>query len=205
MQTNPSGQTPASCGLDAAPGPRSHHFLAWRRCRGRLSGGESYRRFISSRLKCRPGVTYFRRFISRSKSCASAAWRVNCHSHSRNAALRVMLRDLATNRARSISRSGALRVIFFIRRQSQTQTLEHPSPPLWRIAPRCLYNQPHAGVAELADAPDSKSGGRKAVWVRFPPPAPFSARTSKEAARPPKKSTPQTRAGAQSAAGTRSP
>ena len=32
-----------------------------------------------------------------------------------------------------------------------------------------------AGVAELADAPDSKSGGRKAVWVRFPPPAPPSA------------------------------
>ena len=29
-----------------------------------------------------------------------------------------------------------------------------------------------AGVAELADAPDSKSGGRKAVWVRPPPPAP---------------------------------
>jgi predicted ABC-type ATPase len=33
--------------------------------------------------------------------------------------------------------------------------------------------QDQAGVAELADAPDSKSGGRKAVWVRFPPPAPF--------------------------------
>ena len=30
-----------------------------------------------------------------------------------------------------------------------------------------------ARVAELADAPDSKSGGRKAVWVRFPPRAPF--------------------------------
>ena len=28
-----------------------------------------------------------------------------------------------------------------------------------------------AGVAELADAPDSKSGSRKRVWVRFPPPA----------------------------------
>ena len=28
-----------------------------------------------------------------------------------------------------------------------------------------------AEVAELADAPDSKSGGRKAVWVRFPPSA----------------------------------
>ena len=29
-----------------------------------------------------------------------------------------------------------------------------------------------AGVAELVDAPDSKSGYRKVVWVRFPPPAP---------------------------------
>jgi hypothetical protein len=28
-----------------------------------------------------------------------------------------------------------------------------------------------AGVAELADALDSKSSGRKAVWVRPPPPA----------------------------------
>src|SRR5215217_3691833 len=28
-----------------------------------------------------------------------------------------------------------------------------------------------AGVAELVDAPDSKSGGRKVVWVRVPPPA----------------------------------
>ena len=30
---------------------------------------------------------------------------------------------------------------------------------------------PNAGVAELADALDSKSSGRKAVWVRAPPPA----------------------------------
>lgn len=29
-----------------------------------------------------------------------------------------------------------------------------------------------AGVAELADALDSKSGTRKGVWVRPPPPAP---------------------------------
>ena len=28
-----------------------------------------------------------------------------------------------------------------------------------------------AGVAEMADALDSKSSGRKAVWVRAPPPA----------------------------------
>jgi hypothetical protein len=34
------------------------------------------------------------------------------------------------------------------------------------------FPAPNAGVAELADAPDSKSGGRKAVWVRPPPPAP---------------------------------
>ena len=33
---------------------------------------------------------------------------------------------------------------------------------------------PLAGVAELADALDSKSSDRKIVWVRSPPPA-FSA------------------------------
>src|SRR5688572_15745597 len=31
---------------------------------------------------------------------------------------------------------------------------------------------PLAGVVKLADAPDSKSGDRKVVGVRFPPPAP---------------------------------
>ena len=30
-----------------------------------------------------------------------------------------------------------------------------------------------AGVVELADAPDSKSGEGNLVWVRFPPPACF--------------------------------
>ena len=30
-----------------------------------------------------------------------------------------------------------------------------------------------AGVMELVDVPDSKSGERKLVWVRFPPPAEF--------------------------------
>jgi hypothetical protein len=34
-----------------------------------------------------------------------------------------------------------------------------------------IFNR-QPGVAELADAPDSKSGGRKAVWVRPPPPGP---------------------------------
>jgi hypothetical protein len=33
-----------------------------------------------------------------------------------------------------------------------------------------------AGVVKLADAPDSKSGDRKVVWVRFPPPAPIFPR-----------------------------
>ena len=31
--------------------------------------------------------------------------------------------------------------------------------------------QDHAGVAELADAPDSKSGGLRPLGVRVPPPA----------------------------------
>ena len=30
-----------------------------------------------------------------------------------------------------------------------------------------------AGVVELADAPDSKSGGGNSVWVQLPPPAPI--------------------------------
>ena len=38
-----------------------------------------------------------------------------------------------------------------------------------RAANALIYLQ--AGVAELADAPDSKSGARKSVWVRVPPPA----------------------------------
>ena len=38
-----------------------------------------------------------------------------------------------------------------------------------RIAP--YHRQCEAEVAELADAPDSKSGGLRAVWVRFPPSA----------------------------------
>src|SRR5262245_26216124 len=37
----------------------------------------------------------------------------------------------------------------------------------------CPYTpRPRAGVAELVDAPDSKSGSGDRVWVRFPPPAP---------------------------------
>ena len=31
-----------------------------------------------------------------------------------------------------------------------------------------------AGVAELADAPDSKSGDSDIVWVRAPPPVPIN-------------------------------
>ena len=40
---------------------------------------------------------------------------------------------------------------------------------------KCVYifENISADVAELADALDSKSGGRKAVWVRPPPSAPF--------------------------------
>src|SRR5580693_6627338 len=36
-----------------------------------------------------------------------------------------------------------------------------------------LFLNCRPGVAELADAPDSKSGGRKAVWLKPPPPGPL--------------------------------
>src|SRR5712664_1953104 len=42
---------------------------------------------------------------------------------------------------------------------------------------RAVYHARQAEVAELADAPDSKSGARKGVWVRFPPSALFARRT----------------------------
>ncbi len=41
------------------------------------------------------------------------------------------------------------------------------------ILPISLSDIFHAGVAELADALDSKSGIRKCVWVRAPPPVEF--------------------------------
>src|SRR5437773_9422754 len=34
------------------------------------------------------------------------------------------------------------------------------------------YHEERAEVAELVDAPDSKSGSLRGVWVRFPPSAP---------------------------------
>src|SRR5690606_1029665 len=44
-------------------------------------------------------------------------------------------------------------------------------------APRILARRMRlAGVAELVDAPDSKSGSGDRVWVRFPPPAPGGLR-----------------------------
>src|SRR5215211_569745 len=52
---------------------------------------------------------------------------------------------------------------------SVVKRARHPE----RIMPHGIIAplQGHAGVAELVDAPDSKSGGLRAVWVRVPPPA----------------------------------
>ena len=46
------------------------------------------------------------------------------------------------------------------------------------MARRFMDNAPRlAGVVELVDAPDSKSGARNGVRVRVPPPAPLSKRS----------------------------
>ena len=53
---------------------------------------------------------------------------------------------------------------------------------LWQITldfiKKMLYNdrQNFAGMMELADVPDSKSGPGNRVWVRLPPPAPTKTR-----------------------------
>ena len=43
---------------------------------------------------------------------------------------------------------------------------------LHRLSAVCYSLSARAGVAKQADAPDSKSGSRKGVGVRFPSPAP---------------------------------
>src|SRR5207248_8499464 len=55
----------------------------------------------------------------------------------------------------------------------QTQIWLGKSSGLTEPASRQLasYHVGHAEVAELADAPDSKSGSPRGVWVRFPPSA----------------------------------
>ena len=45
-----------------------------------------------------------------------------------------------------------------------------------QTSPKKLYSPSLAGVAELADAPDSKSGAGNSVGVQVPPPAPLKNR-----------------------------
>ena len=42
----------------------------------------------------------------------------------------------------------------------------------------CLSYNYYAEVMELADVPDSKSGGSDTVWVQIPPSAPIRKRTT---------------------------
>ena len=53
--------------------------------------------------------------------------------------------------------------------QSLPKPVQNSASECRPIGPYATINA--AGVAELADAPDSKSGARKGVWVRVPPPA----------------------------------
>jgi hypothetical protein len=49
-------------------------------------------------------------------------------------------------------------------------------PPLAEVthSNSLAWRKHRAGVAELVDASDSKSDSGNRVWVRFPPPAPFT-------------------------------
>src|SRR6266498_117189 len=52
-----------------------------------------------------------------------------------------------------------------------------PFRPTISTGKRRYSGRDHAEVAELADAPDSKSGSLRGVWVRFPPSALSSVRS----------------------------
>src|SRR3989454_95573 len=109
-----------------------------RSCRGR-----TYRSFISSRVKRRPELTRRSRFIRESSSCLLPARAVNCSSHSRNAAFRVLRCERATRRACSIRSLSALSVMFFIRYQC-TRNLCHlqgsrnKPTPYFLCSPPCM-------------------------------------------------------------------
>jgi hypothetical protein len=47
------------------------------------------------------------------------------------------------------------------------------APPLYPNIPSCYFLYSSPGVAELADAADSKSAALRGVWVRLPPPGPI--------------------------------
>src|SRR5215216_122488 len=69
-----------------------------------------------------------------------------------------------------------------LRSDPSTQPCLRPAKPASGGGPSTMLNA--AEVAELADAPDSKSGSLRGVWVRFPPSAlepPSAATTTPQA------------------------
>ena len=65
-------------------------------------------------------------------------------------------------------------------RRARNGTPQRTCGNLFTSPPDEIYWRTVADVAELADAPDSKSGTRKGVWVRPPPSAPCKGRTCKK-------------------------
>ena len=61
-------------------------------------------------------------------------------------------------------------------RRARNGTPQRTCGNLFTSPPDEIYWRTVADVAELADAPDSKSGTRESVWVRPPPSAPAFAR-----------------------------
>src|SRR3954447_6767185 len=52
---------------------------------------------------------------------------------------------------------------------TRSEYFAHPAP--FQAGRAAVYDDRCAEVAELVDAPDSKSGSPRGVWVRFPPSA----------------------------------
>src|SRR5208283_3264409 len=63
-------------------------------------------------------------------------------------------------------------------RRARNGTPQRACGNLFTSPPDEIYWHTVADVAELADAPDSKSGTRESVWVRPPPSAPSKSTTS---------------------------
>src|SRR5439155_20632295 len=115
----------------------------------------------SSRAAC----TAWNRSIPEPRSQRATCARLTRGMSARRAADPKSTRSASTFVAIATAMLHRLAQRFLLRNRFRCTTGEARLPTLRRTMPA------QAEVAELADAPDSKSGGLRAVWVRFPPSA----------------------------------